>query len=247
VKTTELNAELTPRLVCSDLQIGRAGQPLLPPVNLAVRPGEVWVLVGRNGSGKSTLLHTLLGSLKPVGGAYTLQRGCRLGHVPQRESHDLCVPARGVDMVESGADRAWGFWRWGGRADKVDAALTAVGAHDVAREPFGHLSEGQKQRILMARALVSDPDVLVLDEPTSAMDPLAEQTIYELISQLQTERSLAVIIASHSLAVLPAIATHVVYLDRDDQVVLSGAREDVLSSAPFRARYGQILTHSADA
>ena len=109
MKTTESNAELTPRLICSDLQIGRAGQPLLPPVNLAVRPGEVWVLVGRNGSGKSTLLQTLLGSLKPVGGAYTLARGCRLGHVPQRESHDLCVPARGVDMVESGADRAWGF------------------------------------------------------------------------------------------------------------------------------------------
>ena len=82
---------------------------LFYPGQLAVHPGEVWVLVGRNGSGKSTLLHTLLGSLKPVGGNYTLQRGCRLGHVPQRESHDLCVPARGVDMVESGADRAWGF------------------------------------------------------------------------------------------------------------------------------------------
>jgi ABC-type Mn2+/Zn2+ transport system ATPase subunit len=144
-------------------------------------------------------------------------------------------------MVESGVDRDWGFWRWGGRADSVTKALADVGATDLAREPYGHLSEGQKQRVLMARAIASGPDVLLLDEPTSAMDPLAEQTVFEVIEALRQERSLSVIIASHSLAVLPAIATHMVYLDRDDQIALAGQREAVLSDPRFRARYGNVL------
>ncbi len=238
---TETNTLATPRLVCKDLQIGRAGTPLLPALNLQVSPGDVWVLVGRNGSGKSTLMQTLLGALKPVAGSFTVQPTSQLAHVPQRESHDLCVPSRAWDMVESGVDREWGFWRWGGRKESVIKALADVGATELGREPYGHLSEGQKQRVLMARAIASEPDVLLLDEPTSAMDPLAEQNIFEVIEALRHERSLSVIIASHSLAVLPAIATHIVYMDRDDQIALAGEREDVLSDPRFRARYGDVL------
>ena len=110
-------------------------------------------------------------------------------------------------MVESGVERGWSFWRWGGREKNVVQALDDVGAADLAREPYGHLSEGQKQRVLMARAMASEPDVLLLDEPTSAMDPLAEQNIFEVIEGLRRERSLSVIIASHSLAVLPALGS----------------------------------------
>jgi ABC-type Mn2+/Zn2+ transport system ATPase subunit len=243
--TTETEESAAPRLICQELRIGYGAAPLLPPLNMDVCPGDVWVLIGRNGSGKSTLLRTLLGELRPVDGLYSACEGSQLAHVPQRGSHDLCVPARARDMVESGVDRGWDFWRWGGRTESVNKALADVGATELASEPYGHLSEGQKQRVLMARAMASAPDVLLLDEPTSAMDPMAEHKIYDLIERLREERSLSVIIASHSLAVLPAIATHVVFMDRDDQIVIAGERSSVLSEPRFQARYGSVLANGA--
>lgn len=237
--TTETDRD--PCLTCRELVVGHGSVPLLPEIDLRVSPGDVWVLIGRNGSGKSTFLRTLLGELRPISGDYRVGDGVRLAHVPQRGTHDLCIPARAWDMVESGVDRAWDFWRWGGRTERVNQALEDVGARALAREPYSHLSQGQKQRVLMARALSSEPNVLLLDEPTSAMDPMAERSIFELIEKLRGSRSLAVVIASHSLAVLPAIATHVVFLDRDDQVIIAGERESVLAAPKFRARYGNVL------
>ncbi len=238
-KSEELNA---PCLICENLRIGWGATPLLPEINFSVSSGSVWVLVGRNGSGKSTLLQTLLGVLKPLAGQCSLDSGSSLAHVPQRGNYDLCVPARSWDMVEAGVDRGWDFWRWGGRSERVRHALDAVGAADLARQPFSHLSEGQKQRVLMARAMASHPDVMLLDEPTSAMDPMAEKAIFQVIDDLRTDRSLAVIIASHSLTVVPAIATHVVFLDRDDQVVIAGDRAAVLADPRFQARYGTVFS-----
>jgi ABC-type Mn2+/Zn2+ transport system ATPase subunit len=229
------------RLTCQALQVGYGTSPLLPAFDMQVCAGEVWALVGRNGSGKSTLLRTLLGELRPVTGRYSVTPDASLAHVAQRGSHDLCVPARAWDMVEGGVDRGWGFLRWRGREALVRRALSEVGAEALAKEPFAHLSEGQKQRILMARALASGPDVLLLDEPTSAMDPMAEREIFDLIDALRVSHGLAVIIASHSMAVLPAIATHVVFLDRDDQIALTGERCQVLSDPRFQARYGKVV------
>jgi len=95
--------------------------------------------------------------------------------------------------------------------------------------------------------MASAPDVLLLDEPTSAMDPMAEHTIYELIETLRKDRGLSVIIASHSLTVLPAIATHVVFMDRDDQVVLAGDRSSILEEPRFQSRYGKALAKAGTA
>ena len=231
----------SPRLTCVALQVGYGLKPLLPVLDLQVQAGEVWALVGRNGCGKSTLLRTLLGELAPVAGSYQLDSQSRLAHVPQRGNHDICIPARARDMVEAGVDRGWGFWRWGGRAERVEKALSDVGAQDLHSECYGHLSEGQKQRVLMARALASEPDVLLLDEPTSAMDPMAEEEIFKLIDSLRRARSLAVIIASHSMAVLPSIATHVVFLDREDQIAVAGERGAVLADPRFLSRYGNVM------
>ncbi len=116
-----------PRLTCRQLQVGYGTTPLFPALDVRVQAGEVWALVGRNGCGKSTLLRTLLGDMRPVAGEYEIHAGSRLAHVPQRGSHDLCVPARSHDMVEAGVDRGWAFLRWGGRGERVRRALMDVG------------------------------------------------------------------------------------------------------------------------
>jgi ABC-type Mn2+/Zn2+ transport system ATPase subunit len=123
----------------------------------------------------------------------------------------------------------------------VHRALEDTGALDFAGRQFATLSEGQKQRVLLARAISMDPALLVLDEPTSAMDAAAEATAFDLISTLMTRRSLGVIVVAHHLAVLARRATHLVYLDADCNLVLSGPAEIVAHDPTFVAHYGDLF------
>jgi zinc transport system ATP-binding protein len=223
------------------LVIGYQGRPLLPALSAEVRPGELWALIGRNGSGKSTLLRTLLGLLAPVGGRLSWGRSARVAFVPQRGDHEDAMPARAIDMVRSGVDRGWSFvdpFFVGRRREAIRAALHETHADALADEVFATLSEGQKQRVWLARALASSPSVILLDEPTSALDAVAEREAFELLDRLRRERGLALVLASHHMAFVPRFATHAVLVDRDDQVALAGPIAEVLGSATYRKHYG---------
>ena len=227
------------------LQVGYRGKAILPPLSLTLRRGEIWALIGRNGGGKSTLLRTLLGLQPPVGGRLQRPR-CPVSYVAQRGSFDAAVPARALDIVMSGLDRRWGFLkpRLGQGRGAAMAALKEVGLPQVARQPFAELSEGQKQRVLMARALISRPALLVLDEPTSAMDVEAERSIFELIAHLVRRHDFGVLIASHQLSFVPEFATHVALLDRETGVALTGDTASIMGSPIFQARYGTLVPPS---
>ncbi|TNF34311.1 MAG: ATP-binding cassette domain-containing protein [Deltaproteobacteria bacterium] len=229
-----------PVLSLDGLVVGYQGRPLLPPLSTAVRPGELWALIGRNGSGKSTLLRTLLGLLAPVGGRMAWARRARVAFVPQRGEHEPAMPARAIDMVRSGVDRGWSFvdpFFVARHREAIRAALEETGATALADEPFATLSEGQKQRVWLARALASGPDVILLDEPTSALDAVAEREAFELLDDLRRERGLAFVMASHHMAYIPRFATHAVLVDRDDGVALAGPIGDVLASATYKKHY----------
>lgn len=227
-------------LTLDQLVVGYAKTPLLPPIQLEVRKGELWALVGRNGSGKSTLLKTLLGMLPAVSGRARWAPDVHRSHVPQRGAWDDSVPARGIDMVRDGADRGWSFLRpWLDRAqrDGIAAAVEAAGAGELLSAPFATLSEGQRQRIWLARALASNPRVILMDEPTSALDAVAEEAAFSLFSRLCRERELAIVIASHHLAHLARFATHAVFVDRDSGVALSGPVSEVMGAQAYLRQY----------
>jgi len=226
------------------LEVGYNHKPILPPLDLAVTAGQAWFLVGRNGSGKTTLLRTLLNLLPPVRGTCRWRPGAAVSYVPQRGDYDPTVPSRVIDFVSGGADRRWSFMKPGWRGTSRDRVFKAMDATDVrklAGQPFAELSEGQKQRALISRALVASPRALVLDEPTSAVDLEAAKGVMELLDRLRREQGIALVLASHQISVVPELATHLILVDQEGGLALAGDVETVTASGEYHDRYDDIL------
>jgi zinc transport system ATP-binding protein len=238
-----------PCLTANDVVVGYRGRALLPPVNLVVQPAETWVVVGRNGAGKSTLLKTLLGLLPPVFGQVARRTGLRVSYVPQRLQWEATVPMRGREVVAMGWDSDWSFtWPWRPRHVKTDvqAALRRVDAEGFADERFGALSTGQQQRILLAQALVGAPDLIVLDEPTAAMDMVAEREALRLLDDLRRERGTAIVWVTHRLGEGLRDADHVCFVDAEERSVLVDVPGNIARHPLFLQHFGQRVGPEVD-
>lgn len=233
-----------PLIVCRGLAVGYGGRAILPPLDFEVRRGEFWALLGMNGSGKTTLIRTLLGLLPKVGGEIERTPGSVMSYVPQRTELDPTLPSRVVDFVRSGWDRGWSFLDPLPRRDHdaMRRALQHARCSDLVHQQIAHLSEGQKARAVLARALVSSPNVLFLDEPTSSVDAVTERAVFELLDELRRERDLALVVVSHRSELFEGRATHAVYVDRAGGVAIAGSFLDVTRSAVFLARHGPIAS-----
>lgn len=238
----DVNTTSESLLRVADLRVGYGGAPLLPPIDFAVRRGELWAIAGPNGAGKTTLLKTLLGLVSPLSG--TMEMPPRVGYVPQRTRLGGRLPGRVVDVIRSGVDEGWSFLRPGHlrrRRGDVERAMELTGCAELLRQDFRQLSEGQKQRVLVARALAGVPDILVFDEPTSAMDIETEHRTMHLLDEIRTTADVGVLLVSHHLAVVAEFATHLVVLDRDLQNVVAGPIGDVGRDPAVTSRYGDLF------
>jgi ABC-type Mn2+/Zn2+ transport system ATPase subunit len=180
--------------------LGYDGKPVLPVMNLTVNQGDFLGVVGPNGAGKSTFLKAILGLLKPMSGEIVLGDKIRFGYVPQREALDELFPLTVRDIVSMARYPLIGLLGRSRTEDKkaVDNALEKLEISNLANHQFRDISGGQKQRTLIARALATDPDVLILDEPTNGMDLRSESTIMEIISKLN-DSGQTVIMVTHLL------------------------------------------------
>ena len=196
-------------------------------------------MIGRNGTGKTTWMRTLLGLMPPVSGAVRTRPDLRLAYVPQRSGLDELYPVLVREVVAMGQLRSWSFLRrQPARArERVQAALAEMRVAELADEPFGRLSEGQKQRVLFARLAVSDAHVAFLDEPTSAMDQVAEREAFRALDTLREHHGLSIVIVSHYLGLAREFSDHALFVDRDRETVLAGSRDEVFDSQLFRDRY----------
>ncbi len=242
-----------PLVTCERLLVGwREREAILPPIDLQIRPGRLLAVIGRNGSGKTTWFKTLIGLRRPLGGRVVKARpDLRIAYVPQVAQLDPILPVRARELVLWGRLSGWGFLRpWAARADRdaTTRALAEADATEFADRPYAELSEGQKQRILFARMLATDAQLALLDEPTAAMDPVAERDAYRRLARLAHERRLAVVVISHALGVAARFADELLWLDREGQHVLHGTPDEVLADPAFREQYGEVhVTHAPEA
>lgn len=235
-------------LKASALVVGYRRRGMLPPVSLQVSPGDWWGVIGRNGAGKTTLVRTLLGLNPAVSGTVERAANLRVAYVPQREQQDDAIPARVIDVVNGGLDAGWSFLQPGrqwGLHHVVEQAMRDTDLFDLQRQAYRELSEGQKQRVLIARALVSHPEVMVLDEPTSAMDREAELSVFRLLQFLRRSRELALVMISHRVELLARYCTHAALVDRDQSLACCGPIEQAVSWPVFRQLYGRVSAEPA--
>lgn len=180
------------------VSVAIAGTQLLSDITLRVHPGEAVAILGANGSGKSTLIRAALGQAPVVAGdarlfdvstrhAAARVDWPRVGYVPQRLSAASGVPATVLEVVTTGLLGRKRWWLRPTDRDKALSALDALGVADLAQHPFGVLSGGQAQRVVIARALIRDPDLLILDEPLAGVDLLTQSSFANLLGELHAE------------------------------------------------------------
>ncbi|HEY2028512.1 MAG TPA: metal ABC transporter ATP-binding protein [Myxococcales bacterium] len=217
--------------------------PLLPPLDLAVRSGSTLGVLGPNGAGKTALLKSLLGLLPLLDGKRTLPQGRapRVGYVPQRDRLEMSWPLSVLDVVLMGRVRLIGPIKRYSAHDRKKAlqAMEEIGIADLARRPVFALSGGQHQKVLIARALAAEPELLVLDEPTSAMDPAAEQILLELVSRLKQAHNLSVVLVTHQLTAIPGFATDVALVDKERRLFSVGPASEMIDPEKLGLLYGR--------
>ena len=200
-----------------DVSLGYRGRPILEHIDLEIERGEFVALLGANGSGKTTLLRGIVGLLPAMAGTleYDFDRAeSPLGYVPQRESLDPTFPLTVSEVVVMGTyARLPPLRRVGRRQREVTArALDLVGLGPIAGQRFASLSGGQTQRALIARALAAEPTFLLLDEPTAGVDQEATASIMAVVSRLNRDHGLTVLLVTHQLRMLQGLASTVFWV-----------------------------------
>ena len=210
-----------------DLTVSLGGAPVLQAVNLAVEPGEIVTIVGPNGSGKSTLLRALLGIVPPNRGAVLRKPGVRLGYVPQKLHIDPGMPMT-VGRFLALPERRTGA--------EIAGVLARVGVAGLQPRQMVALSGGQFQRVLLARALLCRPDLLILDEPTQGLDQQGEAAFYRLIEEVRASFGCAVLMVSHDLHVVMSASDRVICLN--GHICCEGTPHVVSNAPEYRALFG---------
>lgn len=209
------------------LNVRLGGHTVLHHVDLSIAKGEIVTIVGPNGSGKSTLLRSIIGAVPITSGKITRMDGLRIGYVPQKLSIDPTLP-----MTVSR------FLQLPGRVSRkaVSAALERAGVEDLSKRQMSDLSGGQFQRILLARALLNEPHLLLLDEATQGLDQPGSAAFYQQIEEVRSDLGCGVLMVSHELHVVMSASDRVICLN--GHVCCEGKPEHVASAPEYRALFG---------
>lgn len=235
-----------------DLTVAYQSTEVLQNISFSVRSGDYIGIVGPNGSGKTTLIRALLGLLPPAQGEILIEGEPlsrfsaweHIGYLPQKMPFvDQRFPATAAEIIATGTYPGKRFPKRLFKKDfeAVDRISSLLEIADLMQRPIGKLSGGQQQRVLMARALVHEPKIVILDEPTAALDPQSRGAFYALIKKMNREQKITVLLISHDIASLGKEASKLLYLDR--RLVFYGGFEDFCRSPEMTAYFGALSQH----
>ncbi len=249
VSSTSARATLSPVIQVEDAAVELGGRTIWQNVRLSVQPGEFLAILGPNGAGKSTLLKAILGLLPLSAGriavlGHSARRGSvEIGYVPQRRHFEADVRVRGRSIVRLGLDGShWGlplpFLQRGKAreaAARVQQAIDLVGATLYADRPIGELSGGEQQRLLIAQALVTRPQILALDEPLDSLDLRNQQGVAAVIRQISRDTGAAVLLVAHDVNPILSLVDRVVYIAH--RQVAIGTPQEVITTETLSRLY----------
>lgn len=208
-----------------NIKIGQ--KMILQSINLTIEQGQIITVIGPNGSGKSTLLKALIGALPPTQGGIVRSPNLSIGYVPQRLHIDETLPLtvqRFLNLPHRFSD------------EEIKEAIKDAGIESYMNQQIHSLSGGQLQRVLLARALLSNPNLLLLDEPTQGLDRKGTADFYHRLERLRQKLNCAIILVSHDLLVVMRQSDRVICINR--RICCQGAPEEVGSSEAFRELFG---------
>lgn len=205
------------QIICNDMTLAYDGRPVIEGLSFSVSSGDYLCIVGANGTGKSTLIRALLGLITPASGTVTFGEGLTMrdvGYLPQQTPVQRDFPASVLEIVLTGHLGRHGFRPFYTRKEKAAAGevLAELGIADLAHASYRALSGGQQQRVLLARALLAAKRMLLLDEPTASLDPVATREFYALIRRLCRDKGVTVLMVTHDLSALERDADHILHL-----------------------------------
>ncbi len=250
---------MKPILDVTGLRVVRGNTTILSDVAWTVLPGEHWVILGANGSGKTSLLKTLTGFLTPTAGEISVlgQRygasdwralQLHIGMVTSAYAAAIPLAETALETVMSGKFAQLDLWKKTSRADRAEAArlLRLVGAAKLARREWVHFSQGERQRVLIARALMPRPRLLILDEPCAGLDPVAREQFLNFVDRLARRRGApALVLVTHHVEEITPAFTHALLL-RQGRVIAAGPRDALLTSARLSTALGAPLRLARD-
>lgn len=214
-------------------------------VSLAVPEGAFVGVIGPNGGGKSTLLKSILGLVVPSSGSVRVFGGApesvapnAVGYIPQFKTLDRRFPAKAIELVVTGMRSSWPWRIRPAEREKATAALEMAGAAPLAERAISHLSGGELQRVFLARALVREPRLILLDEPATGMDPEGRADLYEILEARRRATGATIVMVTHDWGVAYHHATRVLMLDR--RAIAYGPPDEALSEASLREAFGHV-------
>ena len=234
---------MKPLIELKHINFGYGSELALEDICLHLHPGQFAALVGPSGAGKTTLLKVILGLLQPAQGEYRIngifygqQSKLRVGYVPQLETVDWNFPITVEQLVLLGRIKSAGPWPWARDADKqrMHLILERLGIAELAKRNIRDLSGGQQQRVFLARALIADPDLLVLDEPTSGVDMQSAENILRLLAELN-RGGMSILITTHDLNAAAAHLPWVICINRT--IISEGPPEKVFTEEVLNETY----------
>lgn len=216
---------------------------ILRNISFEVNPGEFLGIIGPNGAGKSTLLRVLLGMIQPqegtvqiMGRGITTVGSSLIGYVPQARQIDPETPLRAWDFVSFGLPHKFRPWLTKNDRMLIQDALRLTDSERFAEKPLGKLSGGERQRLFLAQALLRDPKILLLDEPTSNLDPGAQEMITAVVERVNRERGISIVFVTHDINLISRYAHQILYLTREHYV--KGTVEEVMQPDVLSRLYG---------